>query len=252
MKKPYIKKFSKIANFTVWIVDGKYIRENLDEEFSNYGQHYHFKFIPENEFWIDKERVPGEEKYYIDSMLVMNRLMAKGVEHDKAVVRADMVEKRERAKEHLIKKGYEAKETAEEEIKHIHKKLLKKYSSKNIKVWIVNGESVRDIFFLDFTEGGHGFVYPFIPKDEIWIDDDVEPNEIKFILLHELHERNLMKKGWAYAFDEFTPLEIKKSSETKKIKKSAHFDSARLEYYCRKHPNETEKKIREEIKKASK
>jgi hypothetical protein len=252
MKKPYIRKFSKIADFTVWVVDGKYIRENIDEEFSNYGQHYRFKFIPQNEFWIDKQKVPGEEKYYIDSMLVMNRLMAKGVSHDKAVRRADLVERRERAKEHLIKKGYEAKETREEEIQKIHKRLLKKYSNKKIKVWIVDGEAVRDLFFLDFTEGGHGFVYPFIPKDEVWIDDDVNREEIGFILLHELHERNLMKKGWAYAFDEFTPAIIKKSSENKKIKKSAHFDSARLEYFCRKHPKQLDKKIREEIKKASK
>ncbi len=55
MKKPYIKKFVEISHFKVWIVDGKYVRDNIDEEFNNYGQHYQFKFIPEKEFWIDRK-----------------------------------------------------------------------------------------------------------------------------------------------------------------------------------------------------
>jgi hypothetical protein len=77
--KPYIKKFSEVEGFTVWIVDGKYIRDNIDVEFSNYGQNYMFKFIPENEFWIDKEAIPGEENYYVNSMYLINKLKKEGV-----------------------------------------------------------------------------------------------------------------------------------------------------------------------------
>ena len=43
MKEPYIKKFLEIAEFKVYIVDGKFIREKIDEEFTNFGQHYRFK-----------------------------------------------------------------------------------------------------------------------------------------------------------------------------------------------------------------
>ena len=85
--------------------------------------------------------------------------------------------------------------------------------------------------------------FPFIPKDEVWIDDDVESREIKFVLLHELHERNLMAKGWCYDTDTITNL------KTGKIKKPAHQDSSAIEYYCRQHPEELDKKLKEEIEK---
>ncbi len=229
MKKPYIKKFSTISNFNVWIVDGTYIRNNMDEEFTNYGQHYRFSFIPENEFWIDREREPGEEKYFIDSMLVMNRLMANGMSHDEAVKKAEAAERKERAKSRLMRKEVEIRKNEDKLMDSIHKKFLKKYSSKKIKVWIVNGEAVRDLFFLDFTEGGHAYVYPFVPKEEVWIDDDINPKELKFVLLHELHERKLMSAGMKYD--------------------SAHKSSSEIEYYCRKHPKELEKNLKKEIKK---
>jgi len=228
MKKPYIKKFAKISEFTVWIVNGKYIRGEIDEEFTNCGQYYEFKFIPKKEIWIDKERVPGEEKYYIDSMLVMNRLMTKGVNHKEAVKRANAIEKRERAKSGLINNIIKSKKKKEEFIKIIHKKILKRYSS-NVKVWIVKGEIVRDLFFIDFTEGGHDKVYSFIPSGEVWIDDDISRNEIKFILLHELHERKLMSKGMNYD--------------------SAHKKSSEIEYYCRHYPKKLNDKLKEEIEK---
>ena len=229
MKKPYVKKFSKISNFIVWIVDGKYIRENIDEEFTNYGDHYHFSFIPKDEFWIDKERVPGEEKYYIESMLVMSKLISKGVSRERAIDAADNAEKHERAKSRLMKKEIEIRRDKKELLKLIHKNLLKKYSSKNLNIWFVNGEAVRNLFYIDFTEGGHGYVYNFVPKNEIWIDDDLEPDEVKFVLLHELHERRLMAKGKKYD--------------------PAHKSSSDIEYWCRKHPEKLDNNLKKEIKK---
>ena len=243
MKKPYIRKFTEVSGFSVWIVDGKYIRDNIDEEFTNYGQNRRFNFIPANEFWIDKERKSGEEKYYIDSMLVMNRLMAKGISHDEAVKKADAIERRERAKSQLMKKEIAIKKHKEELLKSIHKKLLKEFSTEKIKVWIVDGEAVRDLFFLDFTEGGHGYVYPFISKDEVWIDNDIRKEEIKFVLLHELHERNLMAKGWCYDTD------TKANLKTGKIKKGAHPDSSKIEYACRRNLKNVDEELKKEIKK---
>ena len=229
MKKPYLKKFSEVSGFKVFIVDGEYIRENMDEEFTNFGQHYRFKFIPKNELWIDKERVSGEEKFFIDYLLVENRLMAKGISYDKAVDRGNIIERRERANSKLMKRRIKLKKYPEKLIDSVHKDLLQKYSTKKIRVWIVSGEAVRGLFYVDFTEGGHGYVYSFIPKNEVWIDDDIEPDELKFVLLHELHERNLMSKGMKY--------------------EPAHARSSKIEYYCRKHKGEINKKLKSEIKK---
>lgn len=104
IQKPYIKKMDTISKFTVWSVDDKYIRENIDEEFANFGQHYRFQFIPLNEFWIDHERTPGEEYFFIHHLLIENRLMAKGMDYDKAIEKADLAEKRERRKVDFIQR----------------------------------------------------------------------------------------------------------------------------------------------------
>src|SRR3989338_6719320 len=120
MKKPYLKKFTEIGDIKVFIVDGEYIRGNINEEFTNYGQHYRFPFIPENEFWIDHAREQGEEKYYIDSMLAMRRFLAKGVSHDEAVKKADAIERRERAKSRIMQKIIEIKNDKKELIKKFH------------------------------------------------------------------------------------------------------------------------------------
>ena len=149
--------------------------------------------------------------------------------YKEASKKADLFEKKERKKIDFIKKGIKKNYKNQEYIKKIHKKLLKSYS-KNIKVWIVDGELVRDLFFIEFTEGGHDKVYHFIPKREVWIDDDVSKKEIKFILLHELHERNLMSKGWNY--------------------QKAHRDSSRIEFFCRHHKKELNKKLKEELEKS--
>ena len=229
MKKPYIKKFAEVSGFTVWIVDGDYIRDNIDEEFTNYGQNYQFKFIPKKELWVDKERVGSEYKYYVNSMLTINRLLAKGVSRGEAIKISDKEERSERAKSALVKKRIALKKYPKKLIDSVHKDLLQKYSTKKIRIWIVSGELVRSLFFLDFTEGGHGYVYSFIPKNEIWIDDDIELDEIKFVLLHELHERRLMSKGMKYD--------------------RSHKASSRIEYYCRKHPKEIDGELKKEIKK---
>ena len=109
----------------------------------------------------------------------------------------------------------------------IHKKLLQ--CCGNVKVWLVNGEIVRDLFDTNFSCGGHDLVYHFVPKNEIWLDDKISEKERKFIFLHELHERGLMKKGMRYH--------------------EAHRSATEVEDGCRHNSKTTDKKIMEELKK---
>jgi len=226
MKKPYIKKLDQIAALAVWIVDGQYVRKNIDEEFTNFGQHYRFRFIPLHELWIDKEHGLGEEQFFIDHLLVEHRLMAGGMTYDRALEKADAVERRERHKAELIREISRLRK--KDIVENIHKQLLKKYS-RTVQVWVVKGELVRSLEFIDFTEGGHDKVYHFVPKNEVWLDDDLGPGERKFVLLHELHERHLMTLGWAYF--------------------KAHRSASRIEYHCRAHPEELEAALRLETEK---
>jgi hypothetical protein len=68
------------------------------------------------------------------------------------------------------------------------------------EVWIVDGLIIRGKIFDEFLYGGNSERYPFIPQNEIWIDNAISAEEYKYTLAHELNERNLMaKKGMSYA-----------------------------------------------------
>lgn len=75
-------------------------------------------------------------------------------------------------------------------------KIKKKYvetTSENIEIYIVDGHDVRMNFDVDFIGGGHHYAYPEIPKNEIWLENLSPKSEIKYILVHEMIERLLMK-----------------------------------------------------------
>jgi hypothetical protein len=215
-KPPYINKIDQRGDIAAWIVDGSYIRGHIDEEFTNFGQHYAFTYIPLNEFWIDRDAAHDETLFFIDHLLVEHRLMAKGVPYDTALVEADREERKERRRAGdvslLTHHGQQLPDA-----KDVHERLWKKLE-KGVSVWVVNGRLVRSVFDIDFTEGGHDHVYEFVPENEVWIDDAIEEAERGFVLLHELHERNRMAGGLSYS--------------------KAHEESSRLEYRCRHHPDE--------------
>lgn len=216
LKAPYIEKAEEIEHIQVWIVDGPHIRGRVDEEFTNFGQHYRYKYIPESEFWIDREASNDERHFFVDHLLVEHRLMKQGMPYPQALIEADKAERAERRRagdlKHVIAKGESLPDPA-----RVHERLWKTMES-GVRVWIVNGRLVRSAFDIDFTAGGHDYVYEFVPANEVWIDNDIAEAERGFMLLHELHERNRMASGWPYS--------------------KAHAESSRVEYRCRRRPDE--------------
>jgi len=223
-KPPYIKKIKELGGLQVWIVDGSYIRSHKDEEFTNFGQHYRYPYIPLNELWIDREAEHNERQFFIDHLLVEHRLMEKGMSYGDALVKADQAERRERRRAADASRLTHHGQTLPAG-KDVHERLWQKLKS-GVGVWIVNGRLVRSVFDIDFTEGGHDYVYEFVPENEVWIDDAIEEPERGYVLLHELHERNRMAKGWSYD--------------------KAHAESSRLEYHCRHRPDELHEALTEE------
>ncbi len=61
------------------------------------------------------------------------------------------------------------------------------------KVFVVEGKIIRDDYDNDFLLGRHGYVYKYIPKDEIWVEDEIIMDNEPEILAHELFEWYLMK-----------------------------------------------------------
>jgi len=215
-KPPYLEKTDKRGDLQVWIVDGAYVRGHIDEEFTNFGQHYRYPYIPADEFWIDREAENNERRFFIDHLLVEHRLMAQGKSYGDALEQADLEERKERRRAGDLRKltGHGKKLP---DGRDVHERLWKTLEN-GVSVWIVNGRLVRSAFDIDFTAGGHDHVYEFVPRGEVWIDNDIAETERGYVLLHELHERNHMEQGMSYD--------------------KAHAESSRLECHCRHHPDE--------------
>lgn len=67
-----------------------------------------------------------------------------------------------------------------------------------LKVWLVDGTRIRDTISIEFIGGGHHYVYPWIPENEVWIEVSVPDADRDSFLVHELHERALMIRGMEY------------------------------------------------------
>ncbi|MBU3943003.1 hypothetical protein KKA24_03405, partial [Patescibacteria group bacterium] len=180
-----IKKIGKRGEIFIWIVDGEKIRNKLDINFTNFGQHFRFSFIPKYEFWLDKEANPNEQCFFIDHLLVEWKLMKEGTSYDNALEIANKKERSERFKAGDFKKVDDSDGVPD--IEKIHSYLLGT-THNGITVWLVYGRLVRSVLNVDFTEGGHDLVYSFVPKNEVWIDDDLLKKEIPYVILHELYE----------------------------------------------------------------
>ena len=64
----------------------------------------------------------------------------------------------------------------------------------NVDIYLIDAEYVRNNIDIDYTMGGHGYVYPnYIPENEVWIDINMNTEDQFATTIHELVERNLMK-----------------------------------------------------------
>jgi predicted transcriptional regulator len=100
----------------------------------------------------------------------------------------------------------------------IKKTTIFKY--KDVTIMLIDGEEVRNKISVDFTMGGHEFVYDYVPENEVWIEDLKSDFDKLCTIIHELVERYIMGKyGTEYeeAHDIATKVEyqIRKKKELK-------------------------------------
>ena len=210
---PYLRRLEQRGRLTIWLVDGDYIRKNVNEEFTNFGHHWTIREIPADEIWLDVEGHPDEQRFFVSHALAERALMERGKTYEQARVAADTLEREMRSRAGDLGRARHGRDEVRPEAMHAR---LWKALPGGVHVWFVNGRLVRSVYDVEFTEGGHDYVYEFVPQDEVWIDDDVHEDERGFVLFHELHERRLMAQGMDYD--------------------SAHADSSRLERHYRNHP----------------
>lgn len=80
-----------------------------------------------------------------------------------------------------------------------YKRYELEWSVPELRIWLVDGKMVRETLDLEFIGGGHDQVYPhFVPANEIWLDSSTSPDELIYVVLHEVYERWLMRNDLDY------------------------------------------------------
>jgi hypothetical protein len=194
---PRRKLLEREPGLDVWRVDGHFIRDRIDVDFTNGTHDLVSSFVPKGEIWIDREAPGGdadEWRLWLLYQRAHRRKMLAGASYLEALASAERIERRARRRlagdEPVDRRSHSVREAA------LRGRLG---SVEGRRVYLVHGRTVRDRAYVHFTMGGHGRRYRFIPLDEVWIDDAVAPAERPAIVHHELVELELMdREGMSY------------------------------------------------------
>jgi hypothetical protein len=184
------------ADYTVYSVNGLAVRNvaRPDEEFGNFATADEFPdLIPRGEIWISQKLAAEEGIFFIANALTQLKRQADGLSPDKAYDEGLAVERLLREKLNGVE--FRDGQPHQQVPGTIY---LRRYTSLpdpegTVEVWQVDGNLVRSYYKTDYTEGGHGYVYPWVPRPEIWVEDGVDYRELPFITAHEYLERRLMR-----------------------------------------------------------
>jgi len=195
------KKFMKdYQGYKVYLVDEYAIRDMSRQlqEFTNFGTSEQFPdLIPEDEIWVSDSYDDEEVRFYLETAASYKNLVKTGMPYGRAYNIAIGREKALREKRRNTVGGCPWKTDEKPWRNDLY---LEKMGDVNgVEVWLVDGDVVRDCFKTDFVEGGHGYVYPWVPNNEIWLEDSIDPPERMTVLLHEYVELVKMRDdGWDY------------------------------------------------------
>ncbi len=185
------------ADCIIYTVNGLAVRNasKADEEFGNFAtQDEYPDAIGQREVWMSEKLASREGVFFAANALTYLAKVAAGAT-DKAY---DDGIAAERALREAIN-GLEFRDGKPH--KHVPSEIyLSEYLTLPdpkgaVSVRVVNGNLARSYYKTDYTQGGHGFVYPWVPKPQIWIEDGTDHRELPFIVCHEYLERWLMRDG---------------------------------------------------------
>ena len=182
--------------YDFYSVNGYAVRDiaQPDEEFGCFATRDAFpKLIPKGEVWLAEQTIDKEGLFFIANALTQLKEQARGVPEERAYTEGINVERmlRERLN-HLKFRGAGPQKRVPEEI-YVRTYATLPDKDATVTVWIVDGNVVRTLYKTDYTEGGHGYVYPWVPNDEIWIEESLDPRELPYVVAHEFLEHRLMR-----------------------------------------------------------
>ncbi len=182
--------------WSIYSVDTAAVRcvAQPDEEFGNFASRDEFpNLIPRGEIWIGAKNLNKEGVFFIADALARFAAREKGVPDETAYTAGLNTERalRERVNGLKFRAGRPHKRVPPDlYVEHYITLADRKFP---IEVWLIDGNMVRSLYKTDYTEGGHGYVYRWVPKREIWIEKDLDRWELPFIVCHEYLELRLMR-----------------------------------------------------------
>lgn len=188
--------------YSVCTVDAFGVREftRHDEEFTNFAIHADFPaLVPEREIWIDARLFEAEGLFSLANALTRLAAGAKGMDDGRAYAAGLGAERTLR--ERLLGVKYRAGRPHRRVPARVYAGRFVTIPDPEaaIEVRLVEGNLVRSLYKTDYAEGGHGYVYRWVPKGEIWVEKDIAVPELPFIVAHEYTELRLMRdRGMEY------------------------------------------------------
>ena len=183
-------------DWEIYTVDASVVRNvaRHDEEFGNFATQEEFKdLIPRGEIWLGEKSFPREGICFVVNALTRLGSKQRGASEERAYDAGIAAERelRERLTGRTFRDGKPHARPPEEIYVDRYVELDDHQFS--IDVWRIDGHVVRSFYKTDYTEGGHGYVYPWVPKRQIWIEEGIDAWELPFVICHEYIELRLMR-----------------------------------------------------------
>jgi len=186
------KALGSYGRYRAYIVDGESVRNSSPaaEEFGGMATECLLPdVVPDGEIWIEDDVHDDEIPILISNGLAQYKAAERGADDDEAYKVGLKMEHKLRSERYgAANKAHWAMPG-----KHDDVYVGQPMPFEDLDVRLVDGEKVRDHYKTDFVEGGHGYVYPFIPNTEIWLESGMHPEEYPVILLHEAAELKAMR-----------------------------------------------------------
>jgi hypothetical protein len=199
LRKSFVGRFNGQAVYTI---DSFAVRNvaRPDEEFGNFATRDEFPdLIPPGELWLDERNFDAEGLIFLANALVRLGRQVQGIDPDEAYSAGLNVDRwlRRRITGEPFRAGRPHRRVPAR--LYVETYLTLPDERFPITVFLVNGHLVRCWYKTDYVEGGHGYVYRWVPKREIWVEGDLDHRELPFIVTHEYLELRLMRdRGLPY------------------------------------------------------
>jgi len=92
VEKAHVKPICSFEGVSFWFVDGKWLRDTTDIDFTAGGNPRRYSYVPEDEIWVDVGMEPGDVVPTMIHELVECRHMRRGENYDDAHNKASQVE----------------------------------------------------------------------------------------------------------------------------------------------------------------